>query len=85
MVSLYFVFKLKKKTSITYITNDDQNTYVFAPTYGDGSTDFQRHVISVVAFFYSNTLKSMLVDYLVTEMGCFDDYSDAAPHAKTMR
>ena len=26
----------------------------------------------------------MLVDYAVTEMGCFDDYSDAAPHAKTM-
>ena len=27
----------------------------------------------------------MLVDYAVTEMGCFDNYSDAAPHAKTMR
>ena len=26
----------------------------------------------------------MLVDYAVTEMGCFDDYSDAAPCAKTM-
>ena len=42
-------------------------------------------MISVVVFFYSNTLKSMLVDYAVTEMGCFDDYLDAAPHAKTMR
>ena len=27
----------------------------------------------------------MLVDYAVTEMGCFGDYSDAAPRAKTMR
>ena len=25
------------------------------------------------------------MDYAVTEMVCFDDYSDAAPHAKTMR
>ena len=27
----------------------------------------------------------MLVDYAVTNMACFDDYSDAAPRAKTMR
>ena len=27
----------------------------------------------------------MLVDYAVTEMGCFGDYSDTVPHAKTMR
>ena len=27
----------------------------------------------------------MLVDYAVIEMGCFDDYSDADPRAKTMR
>ena len=27
----------------------------------------------------------MLVDYAVTEMGCFDDYSDNGPHSKTMR
>ena len=27
----------------------------------------------------------MLVDYTVTETGCFDDYLDAAPHAKKMR
>ena len=27
----------------------------------------------------------MLADYAVTEMGCFDDYSDAAPRAKKMR
>ena len=25
------------------------------------------------------------MDYSVTEMGCFDDYSDAAPQATTMR
>ena len=42
-------------------------------------------MISVVAFHYSNTLQSVLVDYAVTEMGSFDDYSDAAPHDKTMR
>ena len=27
----------------------------------------------------------MLLDYAVTEMGCFDDYLDAAPRAKNMR
>ena len=27
----------------------------------------------------------MLVDYAVTKMGCFDDYSDAAPRAKNMK
>ena len=27
----------------------------------------------------------MLVYYAVTDMDCFDDYSDAAPRAKTMR
>ena len=42
-------------------------------------------MISVVVFFYSNKLRSMLVDYSVTYMGCFYDYSDAATRAKTMR
>ena len=42
-------------------------------------------MILVVVFFYSNTLKIMLVDYAVTEMGCFDDYLDSSPRAKTMR
>ena len=51
------------------MTNDDQNAYAFVPTYGDGSTDFHRHMISVVAFLYSNSLKSMLFDYVVTDMG----------------
>ena len=27
----------------------------------------------------------MLVGYAVIDMGCFDDYLDAAPHAKTIR
>ena len=27
----------------------------------------------------------MLVEYAVIEMGCFDDYLDAAPHSKTMK
>ena len=59
--------------------------YKYMRTYGDESTGYHRHMISVVVFFYSNTLKSMLVDYAFTEMGCFDDYLNAAPRAKTMR
>ena len=55
------------------------------PTYGDESTGYHCCMISVVVFFYSNTLKSMLVDYTITDMGCFDDYLDAAPCARTMR
>ena len=42
-------------------------------------------MISVVVFTYSNELQSILVDYTVTEMGCFDDYSDAELRAKPMR
>ena len=53
---------------MTNIMNDDQKYYAFAPTYGDGSTTFHRHMISVVVFFNSNTLQSMLVSYEVTEM-----------------
>ena len=34
----------------TDLTNNDQKAYEFAPTYGDGSTDFHRHMISVVVF-----------------------------------
>ena len=65
--------------------NDDQNTYTFVLTYGYGYTAFHHHMISVVVFFYSNTLKIMLVDYVVIEMGIFDDYSYAVPRVKTMR
>ena len=59
-------------------------TYKYVPTYGDEYTSYHCHMISV-AMFLKNTLKSMLVDYSVTEMVCFDDYSNAAPHAKTVR
>ena len=85
MVYLYFVYIPKENSPRTDVTNDDEKAYTFAPTYGDESTGYHCHMISVVMFFYSNTLKSMLVDYAVTEMGCFDDYLDAAPRAKTMR
>ena len=70
---LIFLNKLKKNTSRTDITNDDQKSYAFVPTYGDGSTDFHRQMISVVVFFYSNTPQNILVDYAVTEMVCFGD------------
>ena len=83
-VYIYF-YKPKENSSRTDLKNDDQNVYVFAPTYGDGSTNFHRHMISVVVYSYSNILQSVLVDYTVTDMGCFDDYSDDAPCAKTMR
>ena len=79
------LYRPKKNAPRTDITNDNQNAYTFAPTYGDKSTSYHCHMISVVVFFYSHTLKSMLVDYAVTEMSCFNDYSDAAPRAKTMR
>ena len=59
----------KKNAPRTYTMNDNQNAYAFATTYGDGSTAFHRYMISVVVFFYSNTLKSGLEDYMVTEMG----------------
>ena len=49
--------------------NYDEKGYKYVPTYGDESTGYHCNMISVVVFFYSNTLKSMLVDYAVTEMG----------------
>ena len=85
MVTLYFPYRPKKNAPRTYITNDYEKAYTFAPTYGDESTGYNRHMISVVVFFYSNKLKHMLVDYAVTEMVCFDDYLDVSPHVKTMR
>ena len=54
------------------------------PTYGDESTGYHCHMISVVMFFYSNTLKIILMDNAVTDMGCFDDYLDTDPHAKQL-
>ena len=44
-----------------------------------------RHMISVVVFSYSETLKSMLVAYAATEMGFLDDYSDVDPDQKSIR
>ena len=85
LVCLYYVYRPKKNVSRKNPTNDDQKAYSFAPTYLDGSTSFHRHMISVVVFSYSNTLQSMLMYYAITEMGCFDDYLDAEPRAKTIR
>ena len=82
---LYYVYKPKKNASRTDITNYDKNAYKYVPTSGYESTGYHRHMISVVVFFYSNTLKIMLVDYKITEMDCFGDYLDASPRAKTMR
>ena len=85
MVCLYIFHRPKKNGPITDITNDDQKYYAFEPAYGEGSTDFHHHMISVVVFLYSNTLQSMSMDYVVIEMGFLDNYSDAAPRAITMR
>ena len=53
--------------------------------YGYESTGFHWHMISVVVFSYSQTLKSMLIEYAATEMGFLDDYSDADPNHKSIR
>ena len=37
-------------------------------------------MISVVVFSYSETLKSMLVEYADTEIIFLDDYSDTDPY-----
>ena len=68
LVCLYFVYRPKKNASRTNLTNDDQKGSAFTPIYGDRSTAFHGHMISVVVFYYSNKLQSMLVDYAVTEM-----------------
>ena len=82
---LYYVYNPKTNPSKTKNTNDYEQAYKFCPLYGGEFTGFHRHIISVVVFSYSETLKSMLVDYAVTEMGSLDDYSDAAPQGKSMR
>ena len=51
LVSLYYVYKPKKNASITDITNDDEKAYKYGPTYGDESTGYHCHMISVVVFF----------------------------------
>ena len=50
LVCLYFVYRYNKNAYRTDITNDDQKYYAFAPVYGNGSTAFQCHIISVVVF-----------------------------------
>ena len=51
---------------------DDENAYKLGPKYGSESTGLHRHMISVVVFSYSETLKIMLIEYAGTEM-CFLD------------
>ena len=79
LVSLYYIYKTKTNASRKKKTNDYEQAYNFGPLYGGECTGFHRHMISVVLFSYSKTLKSMLVDYAATEMGSLDDYLDAAP------
>ena len=42
-------------------------------------------MISVVVFSYSESLKSMLVEYVGTEMGFLAGYTDADPYHKSIR
>ena len=42
-------------------------------------------MISVIVFSYSETLKSMLIEYAASEMGFLDYYSDADPNHKSIR
>ena len=72
---LSYVYKPKTHTPRTKNKDDDKNTYKFGPKYGGESTGFHGHMISVVVFSYSESLKSMLVEYAATEMGFLDDYS----------
>ena len=46
--------------------DDDENAYKFGSKYGGEFTGFHQHMISVVVFSYSETLKSMLVEYAAT-------------------
>ena len=66
LVSLYYVYKLKTDTPITKNTEDNEKAYKFGPKYGGESTGFHQHMISVVVFSYSETLKSMLIEYAAT-------------------
>ena len=44
----------------------DENAYKFGSKYGGDLTGFHRRMISVVVFSYSETLESMLVEYVAT-------------------
>ena len=50
-----------------------------------GPLIFTLKLYQLLCFPTQIHLKVCLVDYAVTDMGCFDDYLDAAPHAKTIR
>ena len=52
LVCLYFVYRPKKNAYRTDIMDNDKKAYALAPTYGDGSTDFHHHMISVVLFSF---------------------------------
>ena len=85
VVSLYYVYKPKTDTPVTKTTEDDVNAYKLGPKYGGESTGLHWHMISVVVFSYSETLKTMLIEYEAIEMGFLDDYSDADPNHKSIR
>ena len=82
---LYYVYKPKTNISRTNITNEDENAYKYGPLYGGESTGFHLNMISVVVFSYSESLKSVLFEYVATEMGFLDDYSDDYPNHKSIR
>ena len=82
---MYYVYRPKTDTPRTKNTEDDENAYKFGPKYGGESTGLHQHMISVVVFSYSETLKSMLIKYTSTEMGFLDDYSDSDPNHKIIR
>ena len=57
VVSLYYVYKPKTDPPITKNTEDDENAYKLGPKYGGESSGLHLHMISVVVFSYSETLK----------------------------
>ena len=85
LAALYYVYKPKTDTPRIKNTDDGENAYKFGPKYGVELTGFHRQMISVVVFYYSETLKSMLVEYAATEMVFLDYYSDADPNHKIIR
>ena len=58
LVALSDVYKPKTDTPRTKHTDDDKNAYKFGPLYGGESTGLHRHMILVVVFSYSETLKN---------------------------
>ena len=50
LVLFYFVYRPKENAPRTDITNDDKKVYAFVPTYGDGSTAFNHHIIYFIQY-----------------------------------